>query len=50
MSGGDMSTGEDTKMRPLAVMSKGEKTEELLPSMPKGENVEYGFHDVKGVH
>ena len=44
MSRGYMLTGGDVKRRPLSLMSKGEKIEELFPSMPKGENVEYGFH------
>ena len=44
MSRGDMFTGGDVKRRPLSLMSKGEKIEELFPSMPKGENVKYGFH------
>ena len=44
MSRGDMLTGEDVKRRPFSLMSKGEKIEELFPSMPKGDNVEYGCH------
>ena len=44
MLGGDMFIGGDVKMRPLTSMLMGEKIEELFPSMPKGENVEYGFH------
>ena len=44
MSGGDMLTWGDVKRRPLSLMSKGDKIEELLPSIPKGENVEYGCH------
>ena len=42
-----MLTGEDLRRKPLSLMSKGEKNweiEKLLPSMPKGENVEYGCH------
>ena len=30
--------------KPLSLMSKGEKIKDLLPSIPKGENVEYGCH------
>ena len=44
MSRGDMLTRGDVQRNPLSLMSKGEKIEELFPSMPKAENVEYGFH------
>ena len=37
-----MLTRKDVKMRPLSLMSKGEKKEEFFPSIPKGENVDYG--------
>ena len=63
MLGGDMLIGGDVKRIPLSLMSKGEKIEELFPSMPKGEKIEESFHqflrvrmlsmvsiDVKGVH
>ena len=45
-----MLIGGDVKRIPFSLMSKGEKIEELFPSMPKAENVEYGCHDVKRVH
>ena len=37
-------TGGDVKRRPFSLMSKGDKIEELLPSMQKGENVEFSCH------
>ena len=40
----DMLIGGYVKRIPSSLMSKGEKIEELFPSIPKGENVEYGFH------
>ena len=42
-----MLTGGDFKRRPLSLMSKGEKIEELLPSMPNGEMLSIVSIDVK---
>ena len=41
-----MLTGGAVRRKPLSLMSKGGelKIKKLLPSMPKGENVEYGCH------
>ena len=41
-----MFIGGAVSRKPLSLMSKGKRIEikKLLPSMPKGENVEYGCH------
>ena len=44
MLGGDMLSRGAVRRKPLSLMSKGEKIKELLPSMPKGENVKFSFH------
>ena len=39
-----MLSGGAVRRKPLSLMSKGEEIKESLPSMPKGENVEFSCH------
>ena len=43
MSGEDMLIGGVVRRKPLSSLSKGENVL-MLPSMPKGENVEWSCH------
>ena len=45
-----MLSGGAVKRNPFSLMSNGEEIKELLPSMPKGENVELVVIDVEEVH